>query len=495
MTMRDQTSPSLRTLVLGLLLLFSITGYLEACGPQVTSCKTDSECTAQEYCAPTSNNQSICVKRSESSADASPTDTITDTASEPRAENIPDGKPQPERTTETATENTPQPESSAEITPEIRPDTPTTTSCDIPSYDPAKDPGNGGKNVQLDNLDQLFFRKLREIFYISQQCSDKIWGGSYQLHKVPTYVANIGSNVGGSGQGIRGFLINHPNPPQGSTLVDSKLVFGIPNVYAYDASIKDITQPGFMFDLSVNNVSVFAFSYGTSDFLIDPTAGNEVYALYVHEAFHRIQDFEEAWDYPMNGIQDPTGYPYNVEQLTLTLIEDAILIDGYNGKITPEQALQWFYAVRKERIKIDNSPNKLIQSLENFQEWLEGTAMYSEILYLDLLKIPYSANDPNSIPGRLELMRLVESDPNATKEDVINTLGGRYYASGAAVGVLLERLGNKTWKDQIRKAKTFYDILNGLYANLQTDNILQQVKTTYNYEEQKKTGQSLAGRQ
>lgn len=489
--MRNHHAPPLRVLVIGLLFAFSIFGYLEACGPQVTSCKTDSDCSAQEYCAPTSG-QNICVKRSESSTDASPSDSTAETTSEPRPESAPDGTPEAEPQPETTVEKTPEPQ--PEPTPEIRPDTPTTTNCDIPAYDPTKDPGNGGKAVQLDNLDQLFFRRLREIFYISQQCSEKIWGGSYQLHKIPTYVANIGSNAGGSGKGVRGFLINHPNPPQGSTLVDTKSVFGIPNVYAYDGAIKDITQPGFMFDLTVNNVSAYAFSYGTSDFFIDPTQGNEVFALYVHEGFHRVQDFEEAWTYP-NGIQDPTGYPYNVEQLTLSLLEDAVLIDGYKEKITAEQALQWFYAIRKERIKIDNSPNKLIQALENFQEWLEGTAMYSEMLYLNLLKIPYPLDDPNSIPGRLELLRLAETDPNLTKEGVIGTLGGRYYASGAAQGVLLERLGNKTWKDQIRKGQTFYDIINGLYPSLQTDPLLQQAKTKYDYEGLKKIGQNLAGRQ
>ncbi|MCK6510388.1 hypothetical protein L6R29_10520 [Myxococcota bacterium] len=447
--MRNHHAPPLHVILISLLFAFSIFGYLEACGPQATSCKADSDCSAQEYCAPTSG-QSICTKRSESIQDGSP-----------------DADPQP--------------------------DTPTQTGCDIPAYDPTKDPGNGGTTLQLDQIDQFFFRKLREIFYLSQQCSEKIWGGSYQLHKVPTYIANIGSNEPGSGKGVRGFLINHPNPPQGSTLIDTKSVFGIPNVYAYDGAIKDITPPGFMFDLPINNTPVYAFSYGTSHATINPTTGNQAFALYVHEGFHRIQDFEEAWKYPQ-GIQDPTGYPYDTEQLTLALLEDAILTDGHNEKITAEQALQWFYAARKERIKLDNSPNKLIQSLENFQEWLEGTAMYSEILYLNLLKIPYPLSDPNSIPGRLTLLRLMQSDSNASKKDVIETLRGRYYASGAAQGVLLERLGNKTWKDQIRKSQTFYDILNELYSGLQTESILHQTKTKYDYDALKKIGQNLADR-
>ena len=357
---------------------------------------------------------------------------------------------------------------------------PPTGKCKITPFDKTKVVDNGGKTVDFDEADNAFFRKLYTIYFISKHCHNQLWGGGYQLHKVPTYLVNVGKSNTGTSAGKKGLLINHPNPPKGSILVSSKIVYGIPNVYRYDAAAKGVTAPGFDFGYKVGDTKMYAFEYGSGqqgNVLND----NLTYALFVHEAFHRVQDYEEKWKYPP-GNQDTSNYPLTSEILGLLLLEDTALFDGVVGSSPPDDALKIYYAARTKRMQLDPNPNKLIKNLDNFQEWLEGTAMYSEMKYLALLKIAPSEKNPNSIPGRLKYFSTLGSQ--ATRQDLIDSLAARYYGSGAGVGVILDRLGDTSWKNLIRQGNTFYDIAKRRYASLndsQLKQILEQAKTKYNY--------------
>ena len=419
-----------------------------ACGPSTTVCTSDAQCLNGFYCADTGSGDKVCVRR-----------TTTDGSSV-----VDNNNPQPDN-------NNPPPDQP-----------PPVGNCKIPAYNPANDPGNGGKSTQLDNVDKAFFKKLRDIFYVSQNCSNQIWGGGYQLHKVPTYLVNVGSSQPGTGAGTKGFLINHPNPPSGSTLVDSKLVFGIPNVYRYDNSAKGVPQPGFDFGYKVGNLETYAFEYGTGDDWVNPTLSRgEAFALYVHEAFHRVQDYEESWNYPQ-GNQDANGYDFRAEITALALLVDQALIRGVLGQASADETLKLYYAARTQRMSLDKSPSKLVRSMDNFQEWLEGTAMYAEEKYMIALGYSITPSNPNSIAGRLVYFGAVGAQES--REDLVNTMFARFYATGAAVGLMLDKLGDTTWKSEIRKGKTFYDIVAVRYKSLsaaQQKQILDAAKQKYDY--------------
>lgn len=459
------------------LFLFSLLVLLcYACGAVGTTCQSDADCYNGSYCAPTDKQQKICIQRAETEA---ATETVGQDANTHPPENqnssLDSQSNPPENQTHPPENQTNPPED--QTTDRSNPG----ADCKIPAYQEANDPGNGGQQVQLDDVDKAFFARLYEIYAVSQRCHEKVWGGKYQLHLIPTYMVNIGSNQAGNGSGIRGFLVNHPKPPAGSILVNSKQVYGIPNVYHYDAAMKGITPPGFDFGYSVGSVKVYAFEYGTGDDWINPLRGRDVFALFVHEAFHRIQDYEESWKYP-NGNQNTTGYPITPEGMALALLTDQSLIAAVTGKVAAEDALKTYYAVRKERIRLDTSTQKLVQALDNFQEWLEGTAMYTETLYMNLLGLPLSDENPNSVPGRLVFFGKLR--PQDTRQNLLDTMSARFYATGAAVGILLDQVGDNTWKEEIRKGRTFYDIVATRYSSLdatQLTQILEQAKQKYEY--------------
>ena len=357
---------------------------------------------------------------------------------------------------------------------------PPTGKCDIKPFNEADVQDNGGEKVELDQADTAFFQMLYKIYYTSQNCHDQVWGGGYQMHKIPTYLVNIGTGEPGTKAGKKGFLINHPSPPAGSKLIDAKLVNGIPNVYLYNDAANRIESPGFEFAFTVGSAKVYAFEYGSGE-QNNPTNDLSTFALFVHEGFHRVQDNEEKWEYP-NGIQETAGYPLTTDMVALILLEDAALFDGVTGSNGADETLKIWYAARKERIRIDSSPNKLIQNLDNFQEWLEGTAMYAESAYTKLLGTSYPDSSPNSIPGRIKFFGTLGS--SESRQDLIDSLGARYYGTGAGVGLLLDKLDDSGWKDQIRKGKTFYDIVASRYSSLgDTDlkQILDQAKQKYDY--------------
>lgn len=453
-----------------------------ACGPAATVCTSDAQCLNGFYCADTGAGEKICVRSTSqdggTTANTEPsTDTNTSqpdsgqTGAEPNVQPDNNTSPGPDTVTPQPDTSTPPPDRQ-----------PPTGSCKIPAYNPANDPGNGGQPTSLDSLDKAFFKKLYDIYYVSKNCADMVWGGGYLMHKVPTYLANVGSAQPGTGAGQKGFLINHPNPPSGSTLVDSKLVFGIPNVYRYDGSAKGIPDPGFDFGYSVGGLEVYAFEYGTGDDWVNPTLSDgEAFALFLHEAFHRVQDYEESWSFPP-GNQDTNGYDFGAEISALALLVDQALMAGVTNKATADNALKIYYAARFQRIQMDKSSAKLVKNLDNFQEWLEGTALYAEELYMKVLGYTITPSNPNSIAGRLVYFGAIT--PQNSRDDLINTMFARFYATGGAVGLLLDKLGDTTWKDKIRRGQTFYDIVAARYSSIsaeQRKQILDTAKQTYNY--------------
>ncbi len=459
----------------------SFLGFFSACGPSVTVCKDDFDCKNGFYCGETSTGQKICIKKQIKDSGNTPDQPATNTNttgckndSDCRGTTFCNNGVCKTRnntnTNNTNTNNTPP------------------GSCKIPSYSPGSVKPNNGQQVPLDNLDKAFFRELARIYYVSQSCHNQIWGGQYQMHRIPTYLVNIGAATPGTSSGKKGFIINHPSPPAGSKLIDSKLTYGIPNVYQFDGAAKSITQPGFDFGLKVGNTNVYAFEYSSGDAFTNPTAKSQttgkvtdVFAFFVHEAFHRVQDYEEKWKYPP-GNQDSSGYPVTEELTGLAILLGAVLIDGFVGGIPAEQALKMYYAIRKQRIEKDTSSTKLITNLDNFQEWLEGMAMYAEHKYLSVLGLQYPNKDPNSIPGRIVYFTTLRASDS--KNDVIDTFAARYYATGAAVGLMLDKVGDRTWKTRIRQGQTPYAIVAAKYSSLsnsQLAQLVQQAKQKYDY--------------
>lgn len=439
------------------------------CESPGTTCQRDAECPTNHYCAITDKQQGVCARKAGTdeglpNPDASP-GADRSSLSEPPTPDTPSGTDRP-------------------IVPDQSPN-----SCLPPPYDPSTDPGNGGQSTSLDALDKAFFKSLRLILHISRNCHQQVWGGGYQMHKIPIYVTNAGNQPVGKGKGTKGFLINHPNPPSGAVLIDAKLVFGLKGVYLYNALKDKVPEPGFSFDMEVAGVKSYAFEYGSNDEFVDPTKGRDAIAFFLHEAFHRIQDFEESWT-PAPGDQDTSRYPLDAVSLALAMLEGRILVDGYKGA-DANKALEMFYATQVERFKLDKSGG-VLKSHDALQEWLEGTAQYAEVKYMIALGDPFPDSDINSIPSRMSFLEnLGEPSFNTTRDDLLFSFTGRFYGTGAAIGVLLDRIGDTTWKDKIRQGQTFHAQLSQRFSGSDQEQALQQAKTRYKYDELLKLGKQF----
>lgn len=476
-------------IVVGLVFMWA-TQWL-ACGPAGTKCTSDADCLNGFYCASTDKKSKLCVRRPQTKDGGAVDNGVQP---EPRTTEFPVQPP--------TDRDSMGPDSlDASMPPEYpreghvsKPDVsspdrgqPPVEGCKPPPYNTSTDPGNGGKRVKMDALDSAFFKTLRVILYVSRHCHKTVWGGKFKMHEVPTYIVNVDSNAAGKSQGIRGFLIHHPNPPSSATLVDSKQVFGIPNVYAYDAAKNSITEPGFSFDLRLGGIPVYAFEYGSSDPFIDPTQDDDVFGFFVHEGFHRVQEFEEAWK-QASGDQDTSRYPMHVDGMALALLEGRALIRGLSG-MDPETALKFFYATQSERFKADKTG--IYKAHDALQEWLEGTAQYAEELYMKAIAKPVQNSNINSIFGRLSMMEKLDGQISS-KQDLLFSFTARFYGTGAAIGLLLDRLKDTTWKDKIRKGQTFHSILKQRFSSINTAHVMQQAKKQLHFPELLQMAQQYA---
>ncbi|MCB9638097.1 MAG: hypothetical protein H6728_00080 [Myxococcales bacterium] len=347
------------------------------------------------------------------------------------------------------------------------------SSCIPAPYDPQKDPGNGGQQVTLTPEDQALFESLRTLYHANQRCRNEIWDESFRLDRIPSYFVNVGAADQGSQRGIRGFLLNHPNPPAEAVLIDSRQTQGLMQVYLYDKQKNQIPPPGFTFQLKINEISSYAMTYGTKK--KSHPKGKSFLRLFVHEIFHRAQDVEETWK-AAHGNQAREGYKLDTHSMALAMLENRLLARALQEQ-APKKLLRLFYVVRLHRILRNPDRRNMINDYDNFQEWLEGTAMFVENNFSKVAGFPFLDEDINNIPNRLIVLEKYTKELDA--EFVREVFFARFYATGAAIGILLDRLGDNTWRQSCREGQTLYQHLQGYFGALSTKQRQKLLREAY----------------
>lgn len=230
--------------------------------------------------------------------------------------------------------------------------------------------------------------------------------------------------------GLRGAIaINHPKSGELGTVTP----IDVPGASFTSADL--ITEPGDSEPLA--DVVAFEFNVelaGVDSFVMEVDPSKDAFSLtnieypstLVHEMFHRWQNANFTGGAPN---QDVAGYAYTSDNFALAMLEDRALVEALTTDDDDERQkfARWFAAIRLQRRVNDQRV-----LLDGDQERIEGTARFIE-----------HAMNANPDQGKYHSGNF-DADlrlPLSEIELVKDYYGfGRFYATGAGVMELLQRL-------------------------------------------------------
>ena len=282
-----------------------------------------------------------------------------------------------------------------------------------------------------------------------------VWPG-FDLASIPAVLAAIDDE--GAIEAVVAF--NHPNP----------LALGAP-IRSLDVDGHTITVIGEVADPDWLAARVpfdfFADVGGTDTFVLFAQEGElgresgtpDFVAMLVHEAFHRYQ-----WDEWRPGMarQYVDRYDFSAASLELVLLENRILIAAYHADNPSdlERLARQFAAVRATRRQRD-----FRVAHDEAQERTEGSARLIEHRIGDSIGNVYHTSTNHT-------WELEHYDQNLATPELqhssIKTFFSffRFYSSGAALLVLLERLGASDVAQQLQDGRTPAGLLERQLAPL-----------------------------
>jgi hypothetical protein len=313
----------------------------------------------------------------------------------------------------------------------------------------------------FDETDVASFRQLARAIETSKSSSASIWaeaanGKAYEFHSMPIYWVRRADD----GKNQRGYLFHHPSPKGErvqAPVLDELSVLG--PAFRYDAELAKLGDENFLFTETVAGGDSFVFPYrksSTEEYDPSLPSSPEFFYLLVHEAFHRYQMVEGGWIEDDEGVQDEAGYPLTQENVALALLEHRVLARGLAAKTAAEreEALMQFAAVRGARAKLPEvvvGGVNYIDKLDANQELIEGTANYAELRFRERAGDLTEAQATDDVVQRLEAP--FDTSYLATVADVRMELAfGRFYATGSAIGRLLDAVGQVDWRSACAKA-------------------------------------------
>jgi len=274
---------------------------------------------------------------------------------------------------------------------------------------------------------------VQKMYHISRAEGDAIWP-AYAPHEIPLLIFRPGK---------RSFLINPAVPPLGLEQVHHR---GVElEVYAVDSN---------SLGLSAN----LPFSKGVSvagsrTFLIRhlPTSRPERwFRLLVHELFHYHQQLD--W----TQVPFPTDCRYPYEDATLAAgarAEEVLLaamLEDLDGDLLTEQAVEYL-ALRRSRYQASDSSRRA-RAIELWEELVEGTARYVEEMYALAARMDTRPQVVSKLRAYFRVFR-----PRDMQK-------WKYYRTGITMGLLLDSLGDETWKEACRAGRSPYAHALELYA-------------------------------
>lgn len=283
--------------------------------------------------------------------------------------------------------------------------------------------GDAGDTTAEAEVDAAVTTMLENLAVLYRSTAG-VWPG-FDPMEHPTVVAlRDGSAVTGA------VAINHPDPKALGTAApidtgDAPFTAHFVSELVDAGALERVAA--FEFNSMQGGVDSFVMVADPTDSFLDPEAP-EFATTYIHEMFHRYQfaSFNES------RFQDFENYPYTAANLELAALEGRALTEALRAETDQarDEAAERFVAIRMAR----RAAAPEVARLDDGQEISEGSARYIEhrVASEDFGAAYHQGNvDSGEIPTDV-----------STQFGVKETFGfGRFYATGAAVLDLLERMG------------------------------------------------------
>lgn len=267
----------------------------------------------------------------------------------------------------------------------------------------------------------------------------------------------------------RAIAINHPDP---DALGDATPI--ATEALPFTAHlIENLTDPAalesvdaFDFTSRQGGVSSFVMVADASDSFFDPTT-DEYAATFIHEMFHRHQIL--SFDGQLS--QDFENYAYTAENFALATLEDRALAAALTATADDERdlAARRFAALRLARRAAEPS----VSDLDDSQEASEGTARWIE--HATAPAGSRAAYVADNVEGDLRV------DLTSIDEVKEHFAFGRFYASGAAVVELLDRLDVADFAERIQAGEAPATVLTDVVgvAPNDVDELVADARAAY----------------
>ena len=272
---------------------------------------------------------------------------------------------------------------------------------------------------------------------------DPVWPG-YDVFGQPVLLYEAG---------VRSFLIAHPNPPAGYTPL-----FASPRpVYVQQGPVPGLNFT-FKFHFPVNGVDSFAYRYKS-----EGKPAQDMHTV-VHERFHVFQRTGFKPGRYGERASEPDG-----EDLALAALEQKALKSALAGEAaSAARSIGQFIAVREARYA--RFPDARLP--ETYEERSEGTARYVEqALMLRDTVAPQPGGQAALLSRHLDWFPDVDSMEKS-----------RYYATGAAQGLLLDRAGRGDWKQLVASGSAPYDVTLRAFPPQDAAAALAEAKREHGYD-------------
>lgn len=325
--------------------------------------------------------------------------------------------------------------------------------------------------ASLTPVDQKIFNALAEVRGVSLESKGAIWPG-FDLGAQPIAIYQPGRG---------GFLFNHPKPPGGFQPVANVPANLKGRVYVRWGSVKEFDEARDLFvQFAGAKVAFLPYQYLTYDNDVQPREFfAPLFAAHTQQAFADFPEFRKIADgankeYPTSSVENTALANLENKILSLALQEkDSRKLDDHARS---------FAAVRHSRHqKLDRK----IARYESLAETMEGAMRYTET--------EYSAFGASSKHRPLPGMKW-ESEDEATRGiigrlsqplDSEETRRSRLSATGAALGLLMDRLGNRNWKGMVTGGNTLDETIVRVVklSDKEAPRLAETAKQLYGYDQ------------
>ncbi|MFC1522673.1 hypothetical protein ACFL6Y_09715 [Elusimicrobiota bacterium] len=235
-------------------------------------------------------------------------------------------------------------------------------------------------------------------------------------------------------------LIGHPQPPDDFKPYYIKGINKAAPVYIKEGGLP--SAPCLDFDYDINGTKTLVYR------IRDNLTQRDAFGNVIHERFHVYQHSMESLSAMLaNSAAYSYKYPlYDHKNLALAQLEQYTLaetLDSLDSNDLKEK-LKDFMAVRLTRYKRYGQPAVMIETSE---EWREGMAEY----------VDYKAQD-HAYKNKASIAEIQKRLNTGLQLDQM--LAWRYYATGAALGYILDKVYDDQWKARVQKGETPWQILS-----------------------------------